>query len=611
MNLKFSAKAIQRGFWMGAMLLSATVASASSSILTFQVDMTDAIAGIGFNPTNQTVAARGTFDGWASPGFALTNNPSGANPNLWSGTFTDTTDGNGLNTSWQFVTVTNGVIDQYSSQNDGDNYVAVLPATSGGSLVIPVEFFSDDGPAVTNALTFQVDMAEQLHLGNFNTGDFVACQGQFEGWSDSFLLTNDTALNVTNGQGVVTSMPYVGTYTTWSEDQNAETEYKFVYNNGSDNYEAPTQGNIDRNNNNNRFLLNQPINGAQVMPLVNFSDASFSASVTNNVTFEIDMTTQIAVSNFTSANTVEIHGDFNSWGNGQTMTNNPGGSTPDIYSTVITYVDAPGAEHYFKYVIQPNTEWENVSAVNASGGNRYLFLAKTSGNFTNGPVYYSDEAPGEIIDFVLVTNCMVTFTVNMTNGTGMGPGGTATFDNAYPSGDSIYLNGLNGGVNDTFWKWGGLGNPTYQMTQIPNTFLFTITVPVNLGQQDYLTYKYSINGYDDEAASGDNRQRWIRSLPNYTMPVDTYGNPTTEIPAGDLTVTAIAGDKVQLSWLGRRGVLLETATSLDPGTVWTPVPLSDGTNLIVAPGGMATTNYTIGQTNVFYQLIGPLPPDQR
>jgi hypothetical protein len=97
-------------------------------------------------------------------------------------------------------------------------------------------------------------------------------------------------------------------------------------------------------------------------------------------------------------------------------------------------------------------------------------------------------------------------------------------------------------------------------------------------------------------------------LPDYTMPVDTYASQglanQVEIAAGDLSAVPIAGNKVQLTWLGRRGVHLQTTTSYG-ATGWTDQDLTDGTNLIVAPGGMATTNYPVGPTNLFYRLVGP------
>ncbi len=569
--------------------------------VTFQVDMTEQVTGGTFVPGTDTVSAHGTFNGWGA-GVNLTNNPAAANTNLYTGTTFDATDANGGVLIYKYVTNGTG----YENTTDADNRCAQLPA-GGGSLLLPAAFFSDAGPGITANVTFQVDMAEQIQLGNFdtNTGAFVEVNGFFSGWGSAGTLSNDPTIMTTNSTGIVTSNVYVGTFEITGSTNGTE-EFKYVIN-GSD-WESPLASDSDGDTGNRFFGIT-----SQTLPIVPFSDKPLIFNtVTNAVTFEIDMTTQIESGAFaTNSNTVEIHGDFNGWGSGQTMTNDPASSTPDIYSTVITYVDTGGAEHFFKYVVQPNTVWETVSAANEAPGtqNRYLYLLQTSGSFTNGPVYFSDEPPSTLIDFVTVTNCMVTFTVNMTNATGTGPGGTATFDNAYPSSDSVWLNGLFNGNNNSFWTWGQApvpgGQPGYQMTQISNTMLFTITLPVNSGQNADLTYKYSINGWDVEAASGVNHLRWIRSLPNYTMPVDTYGSQPTELSFGDLGIAAAVGKQIDISWLGRRGVHLQTAPSLNPGTVWTDLDLTDGTNLLVAPGGMAGTNYTIGSGNLFFRLVGP------
>jgi hypothetical protein len=146
------------------------------------------------------------------------------------------------------------------------------------------------------------------------------------------------------------------------------------------------------------------------------------------------------------------------------------------------------------------------------------------------------------------------------------------------------------------------------MTQIPNTTLFTITLPINQGQNEYLEYKYSMEGYDNEAGFNDNHYRWIRSLPDYTMPVDTFGSQGTsssyEISFGNLAITNLGNQQVQVSWLGRNGVELQTTPGLSPAA-WVSQPLTDGTNLTVGPGGEASTNYTIGSGSLFYRLTGP------
>jgi hypothetical protein len=707
MNRQISAKAIQRGLLMGALLLSATAASAQTQV-TFQVDMT-AQATAGTFAYGTTVTANGTFNGWGA--FTLTNNPSGVNTNLYIGTFDDTNDANGHVVIFKYVA--GGT---YENTGDGDNRCAQLPA-SGGSLLLPAVFFDDAGPGVTANVTFQVDMAEQINLGAFtNDVSTVEVRGSFNGWTGGDTLLNDPTILTTNATGIVTSNVYVGTFAV-DGSTNGTEEYKYVMQPGTV-YEAPSSSDSDYDNSENRFF----VNATETLPIVSFSDIPLTVSVSNNVTFEVDMTEQITAGNFTSNNntveihgdfnnwgagqtmtnnansstpnifsteityvggagtqhyfkyviqpgtvwenvsasnsiggnrwfdqpntngnfvvgpvyfsdqapaqtvtnnitfeidmttqieagsfttnnnTVEIHGDFNNWGGGQTMTNNANSSTPNIFSTEITYAGGAGAQHYFKYVIQPGTEWENVSAANSIGGNRWFDLFSPSGNYIVGPVYYSDEPPSALIDFVTVTNCMVTFTVNMTNAVGTD---AVVFD---PTSDMVYLNGLNGGVNNSFWSWGALQPSTYQMTQIGSSLLYTITVPVNRGQNMQLIYKYGINGNDDEAGFGDNHERWIRSLPNYTMPVDVFGSQgattQTEIGFGNLVIATATNNQIQVSWLGRRGVEVQTTTNLS-SAVWTSQPLTDGTNLLVAPGGTASTNYAIGAGSLFYRLVGP------
>ncbi len=287
------------------------------------------------------------------------------------------------------------------------------------------------------------------------------------------------------------------------------------------------------------------------------------------------------------------------------MTNNPAGSALNIFSTVIADVDVPGTEHYFIYAIEPGLQWESVSPANASGVDRHLNLAMTNGNFTNGPVYFSDESPSSLsFDLVTVTNCMVTFTVNMADAVATDG---AVFDSNY---DVVDINGLNNGVNNSYWTWRFFNAPpSYQMNQIGGSSLYTITLPVNPGESMDLIYKYGINSLDDEAGFLDNHEGWARSLPNYTMPIDTFGgqgaSTKSEIPFGNLAISKAGNNLVQISWLGRRGVHLQTASSLKAGTVWTNLYLTDGTNLIVGPGGTASTNYTVGSGVLFYRLAGP------
>jgi len=613
MKPQLSTNAVQRILCAAALILSTAVASASSSVITFQIDMTVAISNSIFNPATQTVAARGMFNGWPTPGYTLTNNPNGANTNLYTGTYNDTLDANGALSQYQFVTVTGTTINAYSSQVDGNNYIIALPTNSGGTVVIPTVFWSEDGPAETNNVSFTVDMAEQLHLGNFVTSYTVACQGSFEGWSTpNFLLTNNPALNQTNGQGYITSYPYQGTYAV-SASPGAMAEYKFVYNDGVNNhYEAPKTG--DPQNSGNRFFRNVP----QTVPTVSFSDAPFSDTVTNNVTFIVDMSVQTFDANFDpSTNTIQIYGDYNNWNSGTIMSNTNSANT-NLYYASISYTNGAGSAVYFKYQIDPGGDWENPAASNLIGGNRYYTMAATSGNFTDGPVYFSDTAPPPAADTVSVSNCMVTFTVDMTAAVN----GSVDPDLSFTEGfDTVGLNGLSNGVVGSFWAWGSSGNTpaNYEMTwegpNIGNGNLYTITLPVNQGQPLNIYYDYGIDG--GSSGSGNepngNHSHYIRSLPNYTMPTDVFGSPAPgEASFGNLTYSNTAAN-ITLTWLGRTGVSLQSTTNLNPPIVWTPLPLTDGTNLQVAQGpgntppvGYATTNFPIVKgSNLFFELIGP------
>jgi hypothetical protein len=587
MKQKLSSKFIRRGFYAAALLLGGIAAYAQTQV-TFQVDMTEQ-TGSSFNPPGDTVSAHGTFNGWGA-GVNLTNNPAAANPNLYIGTVADTSDANGTVLIYKYV-IDGGT---YESTFDGDNRCAQLPA-GGGSLLLPASFFDDAGPSITANVTFQVDMAEQMNVGSFNVDSTVEVHGGFNGWGSGDTLTNDPTILTTNVVGIVTSNVYVGTFAV-SAPTNGTQEYKYVIQPGTV-YEGPANYDSDTDNGNNRFFITT----TQTLPIVSFDDKPLTTTVTNNVTFEVDMTALLITGAFNTNETVQVNGDFNNW-SGQIMSNNPAGSTPNVYSTVVTIVDAAGATHAYKFV--ENGTYESLA------NNRTFNLLNTSGNLTNGPFYFNNQLPIGA-DF-LSTNCMVTFTVDMTNAMGVGAGTAVVFDNAYPSSDTVWINGLYNGLNNNFWTWGQAPYPSgpggYQMTQIPNTLLFTITLPVNQGQSADLIYKYSLEGYDNEAGFADNHERWVRSQPNYTMPVDVFGSQgattQSEISFGNLAITNLNNGQVQLSWLGRDGVELQTTSNLSPA-VWISQPLTDGTNLTVAPGGEASTNYTVGPGNLFYRLVGP------
>jgi hypothetical protein len=106
----------------------------------------------------------------------------------------------------------------------------------------------------------------------------------------------------------------------------------------------------------------------------------------------------------------------------------------NIYSYTQTIVDAAGALHEFKYQIAPWTGnsggiWESPSTANEYPGtaNRYLNLLGSNGSYNNGPVFFSDLAPGDVTPQA----CMVTFTVDMTPAAPGGPLDTVNSGGAF------------------------------------------------------------------------------------------------------------------------------------------------------------------------------------
>jgi len=154
------------------MLLGAATAFADTQ-LTFTVDMSVQIASGAFVPATDYVWAQGSFNGWGHVNLS----PSAGDTNVYVGTVDDTTDANGSQMNYKF----GDTQQNYEAPADYDNRVAVLPTTSGASLTLPYTYFDDAGPAITNMVTFQIDMSEQIYLGTWNpASDQVEIRGNFD-----------------------------------------------------------------------------------------------------------------------------------------------------------------------------------------------------------------------------------------------------------------------------------------------------------------------------------------------------------------------------------------------------------------------------------------------
>jgi hypothetical protein len=204
------------------------------------------------------------------------------------------------------------------------------------------------------------------------------------------------------------------------------------------------------------------------------------ASANTLVTFQVDMSTATFDP---GTQTVSAHGDFNAWGAGIALTNNPGDPTPTLW-TGTTSVAANGTVMQYKYVIDPAGTWESIP----KGNNRLASLPATSGASLVLPmVYYADIAPTPIsVDF--------TFQVDMAQQINVG-----AFD---PSSSTVYPKG-------TFNGWGSFdpmtNNPTILRTNenglvTSNVYVNTYTVSGSPGQtMDFKFYIDTNNKYESPA----------------------------------------------------------------------------------------------------------------
>jgi hypothetical protein len=582
-------KAKQYGLWAGLLLCSAIVASANT-LVTFRVDMSNA----GIDPNTEAVSAHGSFNGWGA--FALTNDLSGSNPYLYSGTADVAANGSVMEYKYVSSSLPNS---GYETIPKGANRLANLPATSGASLVLPKVYYADNTlTPVTVDVTFQVDMAQQINVGAFDpNSSSVYPKGTWNGWGTPDVMTNNPTILRTNQYGLVTSNVYVYTYSV-TRSPGETLDFKFYIDTG-DNYESPAPGTGDPSDHNNRFF-NLSEGPTQAFPLVFFSDSPYGPLATNDVTFQVDMTGQVVLGNFDpTTGTVEVRGDFNNWGGVQVLcTNDPVALNTNLYKAVVRIADGVGATRYYKFwaSVSANSGWETMA------NNRYFSII--SGTAQILPAVYFSDVIVDPNDY-LPADTLVTFRVNMTNAVAY-PSGTA-FD---PTINAVYFNG-DCLTNGWYGTWGGLWPETLLYDDgthgdtLAGDYICTFQYLVPKGKAVRVQYKYGIDSNDNEAASGSDHVRYIRMAGTYVMPIDTFGSIVDNEPApgfGNLTVGPESGGHVLVSWLGRPGVFLQTSTDLSNAASWVTHLESAAYG---SPSGIYSTNYPTTTGATFFRLVKP------
>jgi hypothetical protein len=467
--------------------------------------------------------------------------------------------------------------------------------------------------AQNTLITFSVDESTNIANGSLVPGvDFVYVEGTFNGWSYPGLQLYQ----------VGNTSVYTNTVDDTAAQDQSDGNVNFIY-------DDTVNGGEHGGDYQNRMAYLPPGNNASlILPTPYYDDNGPNSTAT--VTFQIDMSSEILLGHFNpgGGDTVVIAGSFNGWsptaGPQWVLTNDPtilrtNGAvvTSDVYTATVAITanddtanggNSPtNCAQEFKFVEMPEYNWDGPLYPNEDPDSGNRFFAAYSQTL---PIVYFNDQPFIPANYVSDSNCMVTFTVDMTGAVGFGD--DYVFNAS--AGDVVCINGVYDGISPNWADWSlfPIPGPIAGLTLSPvvgSSNLWTITLPINKLNLAYLQYKYSINGWDDEAGFADNRNRWIRSMPNYTMPTDVFGSQgggsSYELSFGNLAITNLGSNQVQLSWLGRNGVELQTASSFNPAA-WTSQPLTDGTNLTCAPGtGIASTNYNANQPATYYRLVGP------
>lgn len=473
-------------------------------------------------------------------------------------------------------------------------------------------------------LNFTVDMSAQIAASTFNppppqgTGtDGVWVNGSFNNWSGGVQLV---ARNLS-------ATDYVWT------NQILDAADVEIGNEGSVSWKLSDSASWENTADwNNRQMYLPTANGQTLnMPYTYFGDAGPASPEPTSVTFCVDMAAQSGLGNFIiGTDTLEVKGSWDGWaGDPLTQVSPPDGS---VYSTTITLpftraiCSSIDAMNDFKYVATSgvlagiNGGYEDPAPINQDGGgNRWFIIQPTDSSVLSLPCVEWSDTGYYPEQYLASSDCMVTWNVNVADAVGTDGYVFGTDPN-----DVICINGVSGGTSPSWATWNPAGPPFeplppplpgLAMTPTANPDIWTITLPINTGNYEYLVYKYSINGWDDENGFGDNHNRWIRDTNmvflggSWVMPTDTFGQPSGasfyELNFGNLAI-ALSGSQVNVTWYGHNGISLQTATSVNGP--WTTQPSTDGSVLDCAQTtGTATINYGANQPATYYRLIEHQP----
>jgi hypothetical protein len=348
---------------LGVALLVGSTLAASAVPITFQVNMGVQTSLGMFSPADNSVEVHGSFNGWG-PGITLSVSPD--NADIYQATV-EVVGATGSSVQFKFV------INQAGSlvwENNGvgpagaQNRAFNLPAAAQ---TLPAVYFNNQSaPPGVVEVTFQVNMAIQTAIGNFDPATYtVEAHGAFDGWGAGIMLSPSSSdANIYQGAVNITGSP--GT----------AIEHKFVIN------QAGTllwEGNVGSGGpfGNRTFTLSS---SNQLLPVVYFNNLTNNPGGGIPVTFRVNMGVPIARGSFDRANgTVNLAGPFNNWNPTATSLTNSPTETNVWQGTININTASPGGSVPFKFLM--NGTWEN-------GNDRTFVLASPTQTL---PVEYFDH----------------------------------------------------------------------------------------------------------------------------------------------------------------------------------------------------------------------------
>ena len=302
-----------------------------------------------------------------------------------------------------------------------------------------------------------------------------------------------------------------------------------------------------------------------------------------NVQFSVDMSLVAANDPGFNPASVTVNGDAlpNGW-NGTPCTNNPDADNTNVYtSTNLSIAVGTSVNYQFRYLSYGNTMYDALGGV--GGVNRTVVVPNLAS--TNiPPVYWDDASPNDVLN----EDTVVTFSVSMTNAVWYGT--STAFD---PDFDYVFING-----DFLGWlAWNPDALLSYLLANNPSgSGIYTYAQTFPKGHVRSLTYKYSIDGTDNEAAAYQNHFRYIRSTDGVdNLPLDTFGTQYVEPKVGGLAIGSPSGGSVPITWLSYPNVNLQSSTDLFN---WQNVPNTTGASSISLP---------VGSNSQFFRLIQPAP----